>query len=309
MGYIAMERWTASRFEHLWKIEDAPTNHGSVLLMRDSETDSLVAVKQMPLWWLLGENALEDSEQPRMDVCVSSLLNQINFRWACRLHGIYYDEEFAYMVMSFASGGDLFSWCQKSYTEPGFKREALIRPIMLQIFHAVRQLHDLSIVHRDLSAENILISADALSDAQVCIIDFGRATTSRLSNVRLGKLPYLAPEIHTSSKHDAFLTDTFALGVVLFALLTKGLPWKSTQPGICKQFLHVKKYGLSSYLSKRRLPDGKILLVDIISEPCIRLLVGLLAVDPRQRLTLGETAWAGWNRRSIWSEEWIAHGL
>jgi serine/threonine protein kinase/Flp pilus assembly protein TadD len=103
----------------------------------------------------------------------------------------------------------------------------------LQILDAVGSAHAAGIVHRDLKPENILISRHD----QIKIVDFGLAkqdsdSTGMLATQDmltgpgsfLGTLCYAAPEQHLNLPVDQ-RTDIFALGVLLFKMLTGELPF------------------------------------------------------------------------------------
>jgi len=53
---------------------------------------------------------------------------------------------------------------------------------------------------------------------------------------------------------------------------------------------------------------GGLTVEKVVSNELAALLEGLLALDPDQRLTLGEAAWEeeGQTRRSVWDEPWLA---
>lgn len=146
-----------------------------------------------------------------------------SFPYSCEFLGVYQDIENTYFVASLATEGDLFTWSQ-SGVPSGREREATMRPIVKQIFSAVRRLHDLGISHRDLSLENILLTDEGNGTLRVKLIDFGMATLSReCRREPRGKLVYQAPEMHKIDHYDAFLVDAFALGVTLFAMAAQGL--------------------------------------------------------------------------------------
>lgn len=305
--------WNPLRFQMVRKLEDAPRNKGRVLLMKDTAAAMLVAVKQVPTWWML-HNQSEfkstypfETEMPWMDVAYSAFLNQVGYHWACELLGVYRDETCTYIVSSFASHGDLFYWSSHLDLSPGMDREVAVQPLAVQMLRAVQELHDLSIAHHDLSCENILVTKvdDTL---EIRVIDFAAASGSRVSSGAHGKDMYVAPEVHTSLKYDAFLADTFALGVIILSALLQRYPWNSTRPGCCKSFEYVRKHGLRQYLKKRKLSGTSLVFADALSEPCIHLLDGLLAVDPQLRLTLGEIACSGGDdgeHLSVWNEDWV----
>mmetsp|Transcript_127332 Transcript_127332/g.254370 ORF Transcript_127332/g.254370 Transcript_127332/m.254370 type:complete len:410 (+) Transcript_127332:111-1340(+) len=305
-----VSRWEPGRFEMVRKLQDATRNRGQVHLMSDNSSGRLVAVKQMPNRWIRRSHSdfviehPSETEMPWQDVGCVNFLNGMDFPYVCSLLGVYRDDVHTYVVTSFATEGDLFSWCE-SGCAPGVEREVLVQPLARQMMAALQQLHEFSIVHRDLSLENILLSKLDDGSLRIQVIDFSMASTSRrFSNCVRGKASYQAPELHTDKEHDAYLSDIFALGVTLYAVLTKDYPWLSTRPGGCKCFDYARKHGFRAYLVKRKLRNTNLVVADVVSEPLKQLLEGMLAFDPNQRLTLGEAVWPAW-RRSVWDEPWM----
>jgi len=227
----------------------------------------------------------------------------VGYPYICKLHGVFRDDSHTYVASSFIPGGDLHAWCKRQ-PPPCIETEPQLRLLAIQMFQAVQRLHDASVVHRDLSLENILVSEPQPGQVEVKLIDFGMATARRhlTSNTR-GKAGYQAPEMHKECEHDGFLVDSFALGVVLFALATRQYPWRSTLPGDCRSFSYVRKHGLRAYLQRKQLLQMGSEAASILSEPLVQLLEGLLALDPDKRLTLGEN---GSQYGSIWNEPWFS---
>jgi len=155
--------------------------------------------------------------------------------------------------------------------------------------------------------ENIVLSKPAEGNQlEVKLIDFGMSSSQRWrkkKNRGCGKVNYQAPEYHTTAKYDGYLSDGFALGVVLYFLSVKDYPWQSSQAGHCQFFGYYRRYGLRAYLRKRRVQRTEVRVADLFSESFMQLLEGLLALDPTQRLTLGEKEFV-W-RRSVWDEQWL----
>jgi len=310
-----VKTWIPANFEMIRKLQDATRNRGFVNLMRDVSRDCHVAVKQMPNRWIRESHQAfvaehpSETELPWQDVGCIKFLNNNGYLYGCQLIDVFTDDQHTYVATSFATEGDLFSWCEVG-VPPGPEREELVRPIARQIMTAIKQLHDFSIVHRDLSLENILLAKSDTEEAglQVRIIDFSMASTNRqFRNCVRGKASYQAPELHSDQEYDAFLSDVFSLGVTLYALLLKDYPWLSTRPGGCKCFEYVRKHGFRSYLAKRKLRNSGSRVAEFMSEPVKQLLEGMLALDPAERLTLGESAWKinQLDRRSIWDESWL----
>mmetsp|Transcript_84913 Transcript_84913/g.259264 ORF Transcript_84913/g.259264 Transcript_84913/m.259264 type:complete len:410 (-) Transcript_84913:133-1362(-) len=313
-----VQAWDSSRFEMVGKVQDAVRNRGSVHQMVDIELGRPVAVKRMPNDWVCQshqdfvQHHPEETELPWQDIACNNFLNEIGYPYRCPLLGVFRDDETTSMVTELASEGDLFSWCSGAFLEqPGIARELRVLPLARQITDCVRQLHELSIVHQDLSLENILLSR-GLQALQVQVIDFGMTTTCRtFQKSARGKPSYQAPEVHEDKPCDGFLSDAFAVGVTLYCLLVGDYPWLSTRVGGCKCFDFVLRNGFRAYLKKRKLRGGGGTVAQNMSEPLMRLLEGLLEINPEKRLTLGETVFddgIGGARRSVLDEPWLWEG-
>jgi serine/threonine-protein kinase Chk2 len=255
-----------------------------------------------------------ENECPWNDIGCHKYLESTGFPYGCTLYGVYRDNKNTDVVTTYASEGDLYAWSTGNLDVLLPEREALVRPVAIQLFDSVRQLHDLSIVHRDVSMENVLLSkpegGKSNGALELRLIDFGMASTQRtFPNCVLGKEAYLAPELHDAAgQYDAFLSDAFAAGVTLYCILTNDYPWLSTKPGQCKCFDYMKKHGFRRYSKTRKLRGSGNSLADAISEPLLHTLDGLLSLDPAKRLTLGEAAWraeGGEAKESVWDLEWL----
>jgi eukaryotic-like serine/threonine-protein kinase len=131
-----------------------------------------------------------------------------------------------YIAMEYVDGRSLRSITQ---TEAPLPRERAL-DIARQITEAVGYLHQQRVVHRDIKPENILLTADG----KVKILDFGialdeskrRLTWTGLS-ATLGTPDYMAPEQIGGRRGDA-RTDVYAVGTILYEMLTKNLPFNST---------------------------------------------------------------------------------
>ncbi|KAI8074577.1 kinase-like domain-containing protein [Gongronella butleri] len=133
------------------------------------------------------------------------------------------------IILEYARGIELFDFVQQIHASAEPVNEQLIRSIFCQLIHVVQWLHQHNIVHRDIKLENILIDFDAQGAPQLKLTDFGLARVidpaSPLLQTRCGSEEYAAPEIVQSKGYDGRLTDTWALGIVLYAMLVGHLPF------------------------------------------------------------------------------------
>jgi hypothetical protein len=305
--------WEPARYEWVRKLENAISNQGIVGLMREVHTGGLVVVKEMPNSWIQTShdefNKCHPSaqEQPWQDIGCSYFLDSIGYPHSVGLIGVYRSEEHTHILSHLASEGDLFGWASSLSTDPGPEREALIKPFAKQIARGIQALHEVSIVHRDLSLENVLLDSMHDQELRIKVIDFGAASTLRHFTDAVGKPSYRAPEMFGGEAYDGFLADSFAFGVILYSLQLGSYPWCSTEGQGDKVFQYVRRHGFRSFIKKQKFPNSPRKIAEFLSEEFIQLLEGLLEFDPAKRLTLGETAWKdAAKRKTIWDEPWMA---
>jgi len=136
------------------------------------------------------------------------------------------DKSRMYIAMEYVDGRSLRSIIQADAPLPPERALDIAR----QVTEALVYLHQHGVVHRDIKPENILLTADG----KVKILDFGIAldeTKRRLTwtglSATLGTPDYMAPEQIGGRRGDA-RTDIYAVGTMLYEMLTKNLPFNST---------------------------------------------------------------------------------
>ena len=112
--------------------------------------------------------------------------------------------------------------------------------LFIQVCEAVQHAHMKGVVHRDLKPSNILVAYDAAGDPRPKVIDFGiaKALNQRLAEATIfteqgqmiGTPEYMSPEQAEMSGLDIDTrSDVYSLGVMLYELLTGGLPFDPKQ--------------------------------------------------------------------------------
>ena len=142
-----------------------------------------------------------------------------------------------YMVMEFLEGRDL----AQVLREDGPLGPELVADWVVQACEAVAEAHAVGLVHRDLKPQNLFLARTVGGANLVKVLDFGvsksietisGALTSTSS--MLGSPLYMAPEQMRSSRDVDARADVWALGVVLFELLTRRWPFEAdTLPALC----------------------------------------------------------------------------
>lgn len=105
--------------------------------------------------------------------------------------------------------------------------------IVRNVLSGIMALHDKGYIHRDIDPSNIFLT----EDGKIKIIDFGIAKQIASLNTQdqshtttgqfMGKAPYAAPELVTGDvQHQDKTTDIYAIGILLFQLVTGHLPFE-----------------------------------------------------------------------------------
>jgi serine/threonine protein kinase len=143
------------------------------------------------------------------------------------------DDGQPYLVMEFLRGKDL---ARVAYEEGplGFAR---IVDVLRQTLAALSEAHELGIVHRDLKPENIILEPLRRGGDFVKVVDFGlaklradaQAPSVTSPGIVCGTPDYMAPEQGRGDPIDG-RSDLYAMGVILFQLLTGRLPFEADSP-------------------------------------------------------------------------------
>ncbi|CAG4932824.1 unnamed protein product [Colias eurytheme] len=260
---------------------------GEVHMVREKQTGDVYALKSVR------------KEQARKRVTGAAderdILATASGQWIPKLQYAFQDNSNLYLVMELCNGGDLASFLSRC-SHPLSERDAAF--YVAEVAHALKALHGMGFVHRDVKPANILIDRCG----HIKLGDFG--SCARLSEggcVSGGTADYVAPELlaaadcashtHTVCMQYCHITtalsacDYWSLGVIAFELVTLKRPFSSSDDDSVAQVLsNIQTYERdpSSEPPFDALPNGP-------SSAWRGLVCGLLRVQPARRYNYLDT--------------------
>jgi serine/threonine protein kinase len=172
-----------------------------------------------------------------------------------------------YMVMEYLDGDDLARVLE---ARGPMAPEAAVE-LVLQACEAVAEAHAAGIVHRDLKPENLFLTQTLAGRPKLKVLDFGVSKSSGMTTGGQGALTrtrsmlgsplYMAPEQMRSAKDVDARADVWALGVVLFQLLTCRWPFEAqNMPELCLKVVTEPPQSLASL--RPNLAPGLVAVIE-----------------------------------------------
>ena len=182
------------------------------------------------------------------------------------------------IVMEYCESGNLEQLLRAR--EAGFLTEPVAKRYLRQLQMAIEYLHGRQVAHRDITTQNILVSARDV----IKLCDFGSATRfcdgDHLCTDSVGISGYQPPEVLLKKPYDPKKADLWSMGIVLYKIVTGNLPFGETrievisEGGKCVPF-----------------PDEKVFP---LTQPLKTLLCGILAYSPTVRYSLNRIRNSEW---------------
>ncbi len=203
----------------------------TVYLCRDTFADRDVAVK------VVTQSAMQDMGNgklmQRLFTTEASLAGKLDHPHIVQIYDAVADDDYAYIVMEYVDGGTL-----QRFTRPD--NLLGIGDVIEVIYKCARALDYASqhgVIHRDIKPANVMLT----ERNDVKITDFGAAAIAKAEATMIdsiGTPAYMSPEQHMNKPLN-HQTDIYALGVVLFQLLTGRAPFKADNiAGLAYQVLN-----------------------------------------------------------------------
>lgn len=205
------------------------------------------------------------------EICI---LKEVDHPNIIKLQDVFFGRRSVYLVTDLCRGGELYELLTSGKNQGFVFREDRASKLMNDMMSAVKYLHSIGIVHRDLKLENFLFEGSS-SNSSLILIDFGLSKhydpIERMRQ-RVGSCYYTAPEVLSGDYDER--CDVWSLGVICYMLLSGTPPFYGKTP----EDIH------NSTLTKEaEFPTKRFRHVSPVALDFMRR---LLVKDPQRRMTL-----------------------
>lgn len=207
----------------------------------------------------------------QQEITIMKVLDHPNI---VRLLEVFQDADYMYLVLELCSGGELFD----NIVDHGAFPERACATMLNQMLRAVSYIHSNCIMHRDMKAENWLLSTDEKPEKTTLkLADFGLSKhlqPDQFAFTKAGTPYYVAPEVLDAHKTGGYgpKADMWGIGVIFFMLLGGAPPFSGNNTQEVLENIKVK-------------PVRATALGRPISEEAKEMMLGFLERDVEKRLS------------------------
>jgi serine/threonine-protein kinase ULK4 len=271
---------------HLYE-EIGHGKHSTVYKGRRRGTIQYVAIK-----------SIDKAKRSRVlnEVSIAESLTVSETTNVCQVASWYETRNHLWTVAEYCAGGDLACILKQ---DQKILPEAQVRALAAEIVCGLIGMHSCGIILADLKPGNVLFT----ESGQVRLAGF--SVSQRVSELetalkegkqvpRRGSPFYMAPELFFESGCHTFGSDIWALGVLIFEIVTGATPYSA-----CKSFQELQRSVMASSQLAPDLREG--------SEELRHLVARMLAKDPFERIRWRELVSHPWWNGCLQQREWEQH--
>jgi MAP/microtubule affinity-regulating kinase len=171
------------------------------------------------------------------------LMEKMKHKHIIQLYEIIDTHKYVILIMEYVGGGSLHEYIKSKPNRRLEENDA--KRIFKQIIEGLRYCHSRCITHRDIKLENLLLD----DEKNMKIIDYGFSTcipNDKKIKIFCGTPSYMAPEIVLKTEYCGPPADIWAMGVLLFTILSGQFPYRGATDEelynkICKADYHLPK--------------------------------------------------------------------
>lgn len=262
----------ASKLHLEYKLKKEPIGKGSfsTVYLASNKSNNYVAIKQISLSKITPNQI--DKFIRELDISIK--LDHPNI---VKCSEVFKTEKHWYIVNEYCECGTLQDLPVKIKNFEYKQREIIVKRFMFELKDALHYLIDNNIIHRDIKPANILL-AHVDNRYVIKLADFGFARyfcneiTSNgyddMVNTICGSPIYMAPELLIDIKYN-MKADLWSFGVIMYEML----------------------YGVNPFCFPKNIPELRKLIkekqicyYDFFSDDCIKLMKGMLTIEPENRI-------------------------
>ncbi|KAG0174218.1 hypothetical protein DFQ28_000014 [Apophysomyces sp. BC1034] len=193
--------------------------YGSVFKGINNRTKKVVAIKVLNL-----DTEEDDVDDIQREIFLLSQLTQAGSQNITPYYGSILNDTKLWIIMDYAAGGSV-----RTIMKAGNLEEKYIAVITREVLLALSYLHKNHIIHRDIKAANILLTAEG--NVQLC--DFGVAgqvINSLKRNTFVGTPYWMAPEVIREGASYDYKADIWSLGITVYEMAVGNPPLAHVDP-------------------------------------------------------------------------------
>lgn len=253
--------------------EIARGGFGIVYKCLNKETGEKVAIKE--IFKKEGKNL----DMVLNEIKIGLLLSDC--KYIVKMKGTFDNTYNHYIIFEYSEIGDLYYEIERKVNEnkaymrykhfiPNDQVKNIIRDLCL----ALKCCHEKNICHNDIKPENILIfKENGEYIYKLCDLGLSSVNKDKKEKINVGTKRFLAPEIWNQDDAYCDKSDLWAVGIILYHLLTFEFIFSDVK---------------HKFLSEIQYPSIRFSEQNNISKDAKNLILGLLKIDPNERLTIDQ---------------------
>lgn len=246
-----------------FEVELGAGAYGKVFKVKNIKTSEYFACKKM------NKRQISNKERFKIEI---DLLKATDHPYIVKLHELYEDNVYLYLIMEICKGGELFDRLAKRAKEGKLFTERESCAIFKKLMTGINYCHSHGVCHRDIKPENVLF-ADSEDISTLKIADFGLSRVFSNENKTMtsivGTTFYMAPEVLKGNYNEK--CDIWSAGCILYIMLCGRPPFYAKNDEDLVRKIKSKSYSFNYPEFKNVSQEAKDLITKMLSDQDKRL--------------------------------------